>query len=52
MAIMVDDEAIDKVQSQFPPDEVCNSQYIQLTIACLLLTVNEGPDYLLYLLNT
>jgi hypothetical protein len=25
---------------------------LQLTIACLLLTVNEGPDYLLYLLNT
>jgi hypothetical protein len=23
MAIMVDDEAIDKVQSQFLPDEVC-----------------------------
>jgi hypothetical protein len=23
MAIMVDDESIDKVQSQFPPDEVC-----------------------------
>ena len=38
MAIMVDDEAIDKVQSQFPPDEVCNSQYI--TIYYFMFIIN------------
>jgi hypothetical protein len=38
MAIMVDDESIDKVQSQFPPDEVFNSQYI--TIYYFMFIIN------------
>jgi hypothetical protein len=44
MAIMVDDEAIDKVQSQFPLMRYAIHNILQSTISCLLLTLNEGPN--------
>jgi hypothetical protein len=44
MAIMVDDEAIDKVQSQFPLMRYTIHNILQSTISCLLLTLNEGPN--------